>query len=182
MEDGRGGPCSCSTTSSKPSPTPQTQFTEGLKGRSKDTESASPEKKDMWDVYAGTWCFRFSQIVKPRRHLLHPYLFTSRKPRSASLGRTPICSSTQKKKKQFSVRRNTKNFAPCTMEKPRTKGIHQQLDDVIYYGQCKLWPDHESQHWECALHTLSNQSVKKIDLEDQHPSSISVQSDGLCAN
>ena len=73
------------------------------------------------------------------------------------------------------------------MEKPRTKSIHQQLVDLIYYGQCKLWPDHEwtvrQLHNTGNAHSiLSNQSVKKIDLEDQHPSSISVQSDGLCAN
>ena len=98
---------------SKPSPTPQTQFTEGLKGRSKDTESASPEKGHVG-------CLRWCMVL--------PLLSNNEAPETLS---TPVSIQIKKRtfrqlgtnsdmqfnsKKQFSVRRNTKHFAPCTME------------------------------------------------------------------
>ena len=139
----------------------------------------------MCDVYADAWCFRFSQIMKPRRHLLRPYPYTPRKEHSSSLGRTPICSSSQKIvlcQTEYQTLCTVYNRKTSNEKYPSTVGRRHLLWSMQAMARSRVEGSPASQHWECALHTLSNQSVKKFDLEDQHPSSISVQSDGLCAN
>ena len=109
----------------------------------------------MWYVYTGAWCSRFSQMVKPTRHLVHPYLYTSRKGHSA----TPICSSTQKIvlcQTEYQTLCTVYNGNTSNERYPSTIGRRHLLWSMQAMARSQVDGSPASQHWECALHTIKS--------------------------